>query len=657
MLLRSLTLKNVSVYRGEHQVLFSTADDRPITLIRGKNGSGKTSLLNSVPLVLYGGRSRRIFNGSSYPEYLNDLVHYGERTASIVLEFDRSQEGQQTRYVVERTWNRTSRGKSTDRLRVSTNGEARSDLVASWPEFVERIMPMAVADLTIFDGEKIESLADPASSAEVLRTSLHGLLGLDLVDRLRADMRDYRRRIAKDRGTRRETHGAEELSQAEARLAVALEDVNSARQSLADAEHAAADTESQLEKAREALARMGGELLSRRDDLHRRFAEANARADGVERELLQLASSELPLTLVPGLLKLVVAAGEQSEASRLARRIQVAMATRDDRLAGRLATVLDLVKPEATLIRNVLESDLDSIEQPAPPSFSPSLECADRARDILHRRSRDLQDTAKGLRRQLNEHNTEVNRLEAMLASMPETDRVAPTVQLVATAEAELRAAERYVESARQLFDDAQRRVAKEQRAVDALLQDLLDARAADVNATRIAREVVAADEVLAQFAARTIRKHLGRITAEINAALTALLHKTGLVAGVRIDPGDLSVTLHDARHEPVDAQRLSAGERQMMATAVLWGLSQCTGMALPTMIDTPLGRLDSSHRANLVDRYFPNASRQVILLSTDEEIVGQHLLRLLPHVGTRYWLDFDETDACTSVRKMSSDG
>ena len=187
---------------------------------------------------------------------------------------------------------------------------------------------------------------------------------------------------------------------------------------------------------------------------------------------------------------------------------------------------------------------------------------------------------------------------------------------------------------------------------VDTLANEALDADAAETNTARIAREINAADEVLARFAHHMVAKHLNRITGEINSALAVLLRKQGLVASVFIDPEDLSVALLDSKHSRVDARRLSAGERQMMATGILWGLSRCTGMTLPTVIDAPLGRLDRSHRRNLVERYFPNAARQVVLLSTDEEIAGDHLRRLLPSVGARYLLDFDDAEACTSIQE-----
>ncbi len=75
---------------------------------------------------------------------------------------------------------------------------------------------------------------------------------------------------------------------------------------------------------------------------------------------------------------------------------------------------------------------------------------------------------------------------------------------------------------------------------------------------------------------------------------------------------------------------------------------------SLPTVIDTPLGRLDSSHRSNLVQRYFPNASHQVILLSTDEELNETYYPMLKHAVGRTYLLEYDE-DARSSRVKTDS--
>ena len=258
--------------------------------------------------------------------------------------------------------------------------------------------------------------------------------------------------------------------------------------------------------------------------------------------------------------------------------------------------------------------------------------------------------SAERLTKQLEDLNSEIEHLEGVLAAVPDTDSVAPSVRRVATAEADLRAAEKSVERAQIDLDDAERRAEQVQREFDTIAHEMLDAGANDKNSARIAREVAAANEVLAEFAKHMIQKHLGRITSEINTALATLLRKQKLVSRVDINPGDLTVTLLNPQQESVDSQRLSAGERQMMATAVLWGLSRSTGMALPTVIDTPVGRLDRSHRKNLIQRYFPNASRQVVLLSTDEEIVGDHLQLLRPHIGVEQCLDFDEAEACTTV-------
>jgi DNA sulfur modification protein DndD len=132
--------------------------------------------------------------------------------------------------------------------------------------------------------------------------------------------------------------------------------------------------------------------------------------------------------------------------------------------------------------------------------------------------------------------------------------------------------------------------------------------------------------------------------------AFTQLLRKTSLVTALKIDPETFRIELTGGDGRPLPFDRLSAGERQLLATSLLWGLARASGRPLPTIIDTPLGRLDSSHRRHLIERYFPVASHQVILLSTDEEIDDDSLKRLRPHIGHTYHLQFDEALRSTAI-------
>jgi DNA sulfur modification protein DndD len=130
------------------------------------------------------------------------------------------------------------------------------------------------------------------------------------------------------------------------------------------------------------------------------------------------------------------------------------------------------------------------------------------------------------------------------------------------------------------------------------------------------------------------------------------LLRKSDLVKGMTINPETFEPTLTGGDGKTLPIERLSAGERQLLATSLLWGLARASGRPVPTIIDTPLGRLDSSHRKHLVERYFPNASHQVLLLSTDEEIVGKYYEALKPFTTRSYLLAHDEKSGQTNIEK-----
>jgi DNA sulfur modification protein DndD len=110
------------------------------------------------------------------------------------------------------------------------------------------------------------------------------------------------------------------------------------------------------------------------------------------------------------------------------------------------------------------------------------------------------------------------------------------------------------------------------------------------------------------------------------------------LIDSVKILPdSNFEVKLYNIQGSEIDKTKLSAGEKEIYAISLLWALIQVSGKNLPILIDTPFGRLDSIHRRNLTKNYFPKASHQVILLSQDEEIVGEYYNVLKPCIAQEF--------------------
>ena len=118
------------------------------------------------------------------------------------------------------------------------------------------------------------------------------------------------------------------------------------------------------------------------------------------------------------------------------------------------------------------------------------------------------------------------------------------------------------------------------------------------------------------------------------------LAHKK-VVHRIEIDEsGNTRVVSREGEEIPFDK---SAGENQVFATALLAGLAEISGLDAPLVVDTPLGRLDSTHRANILKYWISNKKRQVILLSQDKEIDQDTFASMEPSVAMTYLLQHTE--------------
>ena len=653
MLLHELKVKNIGPFRGQQTVVFASDPKRPVTVIGGKNGSGKTTLLESILVVLYGSRSRGLLGFTNYPEFLCGLTHDRSTEGSISLAFDRREDGKDRRYVLNRRW-KALMDPVKEIFTVKVDGEERTDLVASWPEYVEQILPESLAGLSIFDGERIQELADPATSTAALRSSLYGLLGLNIVQRLQEDLADFRQRTLKEEAEASDRNESAlssiALASAEEALAEARSVVEHAEEKLTTTRLVLENAKAELVEAQNVFAKSGGDLYTQREQILQDQAASEERLKSANATALALAASALPLQLVRPLLEMVADVGSKSQELEEADLLLRSHKERDHRLLNLLADTAGFSPRQVDFLEKVFSNDRETYETTYLAPFPVPTETYRLADDLRGEGGDKAQSQLTETLNEIQSLGRDAESHRRSLDKVPTGAEVKKLHQALAAAEVEEQKAKKAVDDADKELRESNHQLEIAQRTFERAATSVLESGAAGGRAARIDRETQKANEVLRRFQVRVVEKNLQEIRIKVLESLKSLYHKDSLIEDIQIHPETLRIELTH-RGNPIEPDRLSAGERQLLATALLWGLSKTTGQKLPTIVDTPVARLDSTHRTHLVERYFPKASHQVVLLSTDEEIIGDYYTRLEPAIGQTYFLDYNDVGRRTQIK------
>lgn len=650
MILDTIILENFGAYGGRQEAVLTPEDGKPVILFGGMNGGGKTTLLDAIQLAFYGPKARLSNRGRGYRDYLRDSIHRGSdpgEGASVTLRFRRVVEGETRNFELQRYWREGVKG-IEEMVRVLRDGKLDDVFTEHWDEIIDTYLPSGIAHLFFFDGEQIKDLAEGGHAAEILGAAVNSLLGLDLLDRLESDLKVFERR-KKAEGLDPEAAG--ELQQARGEL----QQIESEQEKVAIQEGALVNQAGRLGKevqAKEEQFRAeGGDLYLCRQELEAELALLKARKATTEARLRELVAGPLPLLLVDSLLGEVEQQARRETEIRRARALQDALEVRDREVLAILEVENGAAEPVRKITRILAADRAQRIGLAQEPLI---LDAEDGlSARLAHLRAVMLPQA----REQARDWVEKLAGLEEKIARLElEKDRV-PTEDRIEGIQRELEAA-RGAHQAKLAELEAvrvrQEALRRQRAAVDARLDQLgehdMKARFAEDDRQRMLKHSRRVRETLGRFRARVVRRHVASMEVLMLESFRKLLRKTELIAGLTINPATFEATLtgRDGKMLPFD--RLSAGERQLLATSLLWGLARASGRPVPTIIDTPLGRLDSSHRRHLIERYFPCASHQVILLSTDEEIVGPYYEALKPFISRTYLLNHDDGLGMTNL-------
>lgn len=162
--------------------------------------------------------------------------------------------------------------------------------------------------------------------------------------------------------------------------------------------------------------------------------------------------------------------------------------------------------------------------------------------------------------------------------------------------------------------------------------------RAVDNEATRLIHTIQ-------KFLIRFKEEKKKALAKKLEAKLQSYLHKTNLIKKVIVDINgngdDVDICLFGYDDKKIDNSILSMGERQMFASALLSALVDETEIEFPVFIDSPMQKFDPQHTKNVLTKFYPNVSKQVILFPLlKKELTEEEYQYIQPIVSKSYLIN-----------------
>lgn len=679
MNLRRVELRDWKAYQ-HGRFLFPPAEGRRnIILIGAPNGFGKTSFFEALTLGLFGREGlplipRATFDPggdgdgklqTSYNQFLKEAIHKraiveGRPSCSIELEFE---EDDNEKIILKRTWHFSANGshKPQDEELLIFRGAANraagppptvTDRPAWYRDFIARIfLPSPLAAFFLFDGERVRQFATRGMEAQV-RKGIEGLLGLPVL----RSLQDSLLRYADSRRSQVTTPSDSKVTDVQAEIARIEEELARVRQRIEEAESVLPRLEADRDEIARELSRLGGASQAMLEDLIRDEQRLNSTVEKQADELQKLLAGDLAIAIAGEVLRDETLARLEAEEVREKWETGQAQGAQGlERFLARLRGSLAMIAPPLN------EKQLESVIAEAKAAwdalwYPPPLNCAP---DVLHSH---LQGIARGqavLRLQAA-GNISVATLRETLSTLRESQEKAEAKRREYMAlEANAPAAQEKQTELTKLSEEigTLRESLRSDRTTRDAAEGSLQAKRAEFGRyteakgrgavpLRRAKQAEVAAAMISDLLTEALPTQVDDVAKRMTEAWNAMARKKGLVHRIEITP-DCAVKLLNKRGEDIRETQLSAGEEQIFTQSLIWAIADVSGRAFPFVVDTPLGRLDEEHRIGVLE-HFTKRDGQVIMLSTDTEIVGPYLDAIRRRVLCAYRLEAHTDDGVT---------
>lgn len=641
MHINKLLLRNIGAYHGPHHSFdFRTSADKNVVLLGGKNGAGKTTILESLRIVLFGSLAYGFMNDNEpYFKKIHSLlnrsaIQNGENDFQITLEYKATEELEPVDYVLTRRWH-LKKDKVKEIFDVFKNGQALDTQKKS--DFQNRLreeMPPRLFELCLFDGEDISRIVSDEKIPEYLSESGKILFNLDLFMNLEKDLQTYRMQYAqKNASAAKEIAEQQELMNKISELQTIVEEKASL---IVLSEDEITHLNDEIKQHKKDFDEHGGLQREERQRLASQVNTIENERKANTEQIRTFTNSLLPFYIAKDLLSKVVkqldlekenesfeyvsSALEIEKLNALVHQLQQSNVNLD--IAQLHKGILEIMQPENIELihrasfaqRSEIHNLFKQIEQIDPKQY---IELYDRNAELLI----EAQRLRKAI--EVNDQSSEFREILAQIET--KTKRVEQLRLLI----------EQYNKE----IHEATETVRVHTAAANKITDKIREYHKAE-NSFAMTEKLLLVSQ---RFRDRQWRKKLDDVANEATKMVNILFRKKEYIDRIHIDHSTFELHLYNRQQHLITKERLSAGEKEMLMLTVIWAMFKVSGWKLPFVFDTLMGRLDQDHKRALIQHFIPRCGDQVLMFTTDSEVSKEQYELLKDITAKCYTLEFDQ--------------
>lgn len=689
MFIDSIILNNFRAYKGINQTSFQK-NEKNVFVIAGNNGFGKTTFLTSLVWCLYG--KLMVDVDEKFRKDINDAQGYknfakanlnkecAQRIDSLDLSIDNKKVISKKGYIepfeninsdsqysvelhirdvfipavpcseilIKRTFDYLLESETVEVLIDGQINELAKEV--GYDIFInDFILSKNIATFFLFDAEKIVNLAEIKSLEEKrkLSSAYSEVLGIRKYEDIRKNLENLRIKFRKKAGSIISQNRLEKLTA----------DIKKIEENISKNETDAVELDGQISVLRaekdslqEKLIREGNaisiEELARLKDVVKALKEKDNMLKAQFKDMMEIA----PFVISGKLLCMVQEQSdkEQVSKSKLVNSETLVTAMRSAQRAILVGAAGLLSEKQNKMLEAIIEQSFrNSITEYAPDNADDEVKILLDFTPSEHNELKALVDNIrysysvsfKQLVKDIKNNSIILQKTQRKI-SLAEYDDENPQIKEVRTRKAEVErklsdletTSRSMAETKGLLMRDYSIKKKQLSECVKLVKVDDLD-KEKDLIAERLIRE-------LTVFLTQLKEKRKFSLEAKIKNEIGILMHKDDFISDVSIDIMDdiIEINLLDNEGKIINKDKLSKGEQQLYATSILKALVDESGISFPVFIDSPLQKFDSIHSKNIISKFYPSVSKQVVIFPLlGKELSATEYEYLLPNVSKSF--------------------